>query len=151
LQRFHVSYPPPEPSQTAADPGFQTEFVQYEASSGETKKVMGRLEPYQMVAWLNLEWPIEAQLVKVKKTFKALREELNLLTKGWRNRVGKYKTYLRILDALEAKATPGQIGCALYPKLPRETQLQRVRDDVTAAKRLRDHDYWRIALTRAKK
>ena len=59
--------------------------------------------------------------------------------------------YLRILDALEAKTTPEQIGCALYPKLPRESQLQRVRDDITAAKRLCDYDYWRIPLTRAKK
>jgi hypothetical protein len=134
-----------------ADPGFQTEFVQYEASSDQPARIMGRLEPYQMVAWLNLEWPIDPQLAKIKKTFKVLREEENLRTKDWRNRVGKYKHYLRILDALEAKATPEQIGCALYPKLPRESQLQRVRDDITAAKRLRDYDYWRIPLTRAKK
>jgi|SRR4051794_7674861 hypothetical protein len=151
LQQFRVSYPPPEPSQAMADPGFQTEFVQYEASSDRAKNIMGRLEPYQMVPWLNLEWPIEAQLLKVKGIFKALREEWNLRTKDWRNRFGNYKSYLRILDALDAKATTDQIRRTLYPKLPPESQVQRLRDSITAAKRLRDHDYWRIPLTRAKK
>jgi hypothetical protein len=71
-----------------------------------------------------------------------------------RRRVEHYQNYLRLLDAKTAGASDRQILQTLYSgrssTYPNYNAKQTLRDDLKAAERLRDHDFWLIAATAKK-
>jgi hypothetical protein len=60
----------------------------------------------------------------------------------------KYRGYLQVLDALEARVTVADIGKALFPKqadtYPTYARRQKVRAMISAAEELRDEGYRRL-------
>jgi hypothetical protein len=153
LREFYiVSRPPPSPAESNAMPEFEIERIGYVESSKRRGRVQGYLEPGQMVVWLDLRWPIQPQLRNAKAAFEEVQKQQGISNRGSRARANKYKTYLRILDAVEHGAPLKQIGAIIYPRLggsyPNNVATQRARDDLKAAKRLRDRDFWRIALSK---
>jgi Family of unknown function (DUF6499) len=149
LRKFHIaSRPPPSPADSGVTPGFKTEFIQYEVGIHKNQRVYGSLKQGQMVVWIDLTWPIQPQLKNAKAVFDAEYAEQQISTKWVRVRPKNYKDYLRILDGLEHGSSPKKISAIIYPgenRYPEYPATQKIRDDIKAARRLRDHDFWRIA------
>jgi hypothetical protein len=72
-----------------------------------------------------------------------------LTFKNTRETPAKYVTYLRILDADDSNAADSEIGGILFPNLsniyPESLRSQTLANHRSAARRLRDSDYRRIA------
>ena len=148
-QEFHVATsPPPPPAEPKAKLLFDTQYIQYEANPtrGASGRVYGEMKARQAVLWFNLDWPIAPQLANANNLLLTLENS----QRQFRIREDNYRAYLRVLDAKAAGAKLKKIAEELYPKLPAGSGLQRVRDDLKAAERLRDYDFWLIAVNRQK-
>ena len=144
-QEFHVETYPPPPSEPEAKVLFDAQFIQHEEGvTDQAQSVSGTLKKGEMVLWFNLEWPISLQLENAKHVLQTHARDHG--AKSRRNRKDAYKNYLRVLDAKAAGVSNNRIASELYPKLSDHDRRQRVRDDLKAAHRLRDHDYWLIAV-----
>jgi hypothetical protein len=146
-REFHVLTYPPPPWENKAKLRFAAQFVRYQRgalSSYEPTKVHGAIDHNQMVIWFNLGWPIDPQLTNAKLTLKLAAKEF----KDRRLRFPQYQTYLRLLDARAAGAKEKQIIQILYREQSNsdENARQKMRDDVEPAERLRDEDFWLIAV-----
>jgi len=153
FRKFHVATdPPPPPWEPEAKLEFDPELIQYETGSRKKGRVFGELEQDQIVVWLNLAWPIGPQIKNAKEVFKAERGRRQI--SSTRVRTDTYKNYLRVLDAVAAGTHLKKIAATIYPrrvnKHPEYNGTQAVRDDLKAAERLRDHDFWRITLAEQK-
>lgn len=109
----------------------------------------GAIDQNQMVIWFNLGWPIDPQLTNAKLTLKLAAKEFKVR----RPRLSQYQTYLRLLDARAAGAKEKQIIQILYREQSNsdENARQKMRDDVGPAERLRDEDFWLIAVLGGRK
>lgn len=110
--------------------------------------------------WLkfNLAWPIEANLKRAKRALELFRDsfqsqhpKLIVRKRKLEKRRDLYRTYLQLLDAEEAGASHDEMAAALFPHIPNTYQAGykgrgKVKDDLTAAKRLRDGDYLYLVL-----
>jgi hypothetical protein len=153
-EQFHIAtYPPPPPSENEAKLLFDLHFIPYQRRAGRTLR--GTLEENEIVVRLNLTWPLQQQIANVKKLFENQIKERGIKHFQKRRRFEKYQLYLRLLDAKAVGADDEQIIKALYSKVGSgqpddRNPRQRMRDDLKAAKRLRDHDFWLIAVTAKK-
>jgi hypothetical protein len=152
-RQFHIgSYPPPAPEEPLARLQFDAQFIQYELVGGGGGKynLLGTPKPPgEVVLWFNLNWPLGPQLANAKKVLEH-HAKLSGAKSSRRIREAGYGNYLRVLDAKADGASIKEIANVLYPKLPEESRLQRVRDDLKAAERLRDLDFWQIAVSQTK-
>src|SRR5262249_13972230 len=114
-------------------------------------KVHGSLDQDQMVVWFDLTWPVMPQLENANKIVSEAARRAKKSPKSLRRRVNHYPNYLRLLDAKTAGASDNQILNVLYSgrgsSYPDYNAKQTLRDDLKAAERLRDHDFWLIAAT----
>jgi hypothetical protein len=146
-KEFHIAtYPPPPPWENEAKLRFNAQFIRYQKgalSGGKPREVHGTVDQDQIVIWFNLGWPIGPQVKNAKKVL-----EDQSTTKERRLRFSHYQTYLRLLDARAVAASEKQIVQNLYLKrsISYDNARQKLRDDVNPAARLRDEDYWLIAV-----
>lgn len=153
-EQFHIAkYPPPPPSEDEAKLLFDVHFIPYQRRAG--RKLRGTLEDNEIVVRLNLTYPLRQQLVNAKKLLEQQAKERGIKPLERRRRLEKYYTYLRLLDAKAAGANDAQIIEALYLNIGSgqrgyHNAQQMLRDDLKAALRLRDHDFWLIAASAQK-
>ena len=110
----------------------------------EEREARMSLYPGQIAVVLDLTRPIKRQMAAVRRLF--AEEQKRAGHRGHRNRIELFASYLRVLDGVEAGATPTEIGAVLFfrDQSP-EQQREQVRDYFDAATRLRDKDYLFIA------
>jgi hypothetical protein len=153
--KFHIMTmdltPPPSPSENEPkDLIFEKPFILYRGPSKSGPIPLDwAIEQNQLIALFNLSWPISPQVAHLKKALVQAAKESHQRAK-FRRTVRHYQNYLRVLDAKLAHARNKEIAGVLYSKLSDDSALQRVRDDFDAATRLRDKDFWLIALTAQK-
>jgi hypothetical protein len=105
----------------------------------------------------NIEYPIEPQVEAARALLenkrKALVRDRKIVPIRNRRLVAKvenYRLYLRLLDARAAGASTREIATSLFPKIPNDYPDWRgdraVRDNLRAARRLRDGDYRNLPL-----
>jgi hypothetical protein len=156
--KFHIMAldldPPPSPSEN--DPNnlrFDAAFILYRGSGGGPIHLNFPIEENQMLVVFNLGWPTAPQLTRVERAL-IEAEKAEGQTAKFRRRIYHYQTYLRLLDGTTSGADDKTIVQTLYPKLastyPDRNALQRLRDHMRAAERLRDHDFWLIAFMEQK-
>jgi hypothetical protein len=158
-EKFHIMAldldPPPSPSENDAnDLRFDAAFILYRGPSGGGPIHLNLpIEQNEMLVVFNLRRPIAPQLARVERAL-IEAEKAESQTAKFRRRVNHYQTYLRLLDAKTSDAVEQTIVQTLYPKLastyPDRNALQRLRDHMRAAERLRDHDFWLIAFMEQK-
>jgi hypothetical protein len=117
--------------------------AQWKSEKLRSRTAHGTVDQDQIVIWFNLGWPIGPQVKNAKKVL-----EDQSTTKERRLRFSHYQTYLRLLDARAVAASEKQIVQNLYLKrsISYDNARQKLRDDVNPAARLRDEDYWLIAV-----
>jgi hypothetical protein len=154
--KFHImaidlSLPPSPSTNAPKDLIFDKPFILYR---GPCKRgpipLDWAIEQNQLIALFNLSWPISPQVAHVKKALLEAAKESDQRVK-FRRTVQHYQNYLRVLDAKLANTRHKEIAAVLYSTLSdHHSALQRVRDDFDVATRLRDNDFWLIALTAQK-
>jgi hypothetical protein len=136
------TYPPPAPSEPTAKLGFIA--ISYAVKSKRWKEKIAP-EDDQVLVVFDLNQSIEGQLADASHVLKSFQGR-----RQFRARVGSYRRYLRLLDAKAVGASNADIAKVLYPEIeniyPGYEGSRRVRKDLKIAERLRDHDYWRIAV-----
>src|SRR5262249_17861661 len=114
-------------------------------------KVHGFLDQDQMVVRFDLTWPLMPQLDNAKKIVTEAARRAKKSPKLLRRRAGHYPNYFRLLDAKTCGARDQQLLKVFYSgrssTYPDYNAKQTLRDDLKAAERLRDHDFWLIAAT----
>ena len=113
------------------------------------------LGDYDIWVRFNLEWPIDFQIEKARKHLKVkqnvYKRKYGLQPKRFRNRYDKYQIYLRVLDGEVTGAKLRAMADVLYPELdnvyPEYRRRRQIRNDLNAAKKLRDRDYALICLS----
>jgi hypothetical protein len=141
-EQFRIgTYPPPAPSEPTAKLGFVA--IRYAEIRGEyTPRIP--LGDDQLLVLFHLNLSIERQVADARKLLTSLRRG------QFRASVDQYQRYLRLLDAKAVGASNADIAQVLYPGVknifPDYDAKNRIRKDMRIAKRLRDHDYWLIAL-----
>ena len=142
---------PPSPSKNEPkkDLIFKMPFILYRGpSKSGVIHFNCPLDQNEMLVWFNLSWPISSQVADAKHALVQAAKETHQGVVKFRYRVEHYQNYLRVLDARLANTSNNEIAAVLYPKLSdHHSAVQRVRDDFDAAKRLRDKDFWLIAVT----
>jgi hypothetical protein len=147
LEQFRIAtYPPPAPSESTAKLRFVA--IRY------AQKPKNRLSAYaphitlendEVLVVFDLAQSIEQQLGDTKELLASLPRP-----RPFRAALKQYQRYLRVLDAKAVGASNDDIARRLYPHLandyPDKDGNRQVRKDLKTAKRLRDHDYWRIAI-----
>jgi hypothetical protein len=152
-EKFHILTYPPPPWENKAKLYFDAQFIPAQAgpSTAGTGRVRWPVGQNEIVIWFNLSWPLSEQLRNAKKLLQAQAAKHGTRTPGLRRWEEKYRTYLRLLDAIAAGATPECIVSTLYDKIdnsyPDFKAKRHMRDDRQAAERRRDKDFWRIAVT----
>jgi hypothetical protein len=150
-EKFHILTYPPSPLEDKAKLYFDAQFIPYEGPAAKAHEVARSLKQNEMVLWFNLTWPLKEQLANAKKLLeKQTKENKNVAAAAFRVRAEHYPLYLRVLDAKTAGIADAAIVKALYPtrsnKYPNHNASQHLRDDIKAAQRLRDRDFWLIAV-----
>jgi len=150
-EQFHIATYPPPPWEQQAKLYFDSEFIVYQLGANPAAKVHGFLNQNQIVVWFDLTWPLGAQLENAKKIVTEAATRAKKSPKLLRQRAEHYSNYLRVLDAKTSGASYRQILNVLYSgrssTYPDYNAKQTLRDDLKAAERLRDHDFWLIAAT----
>lgn len=109
--------------------------------------------PQEIVVIFNLSLPLEFQLTRAERNLKALRDLMQnerVISVKNKRRQRDYGRYLRVLDAEHAGCSAQEIGKALSPYCVMENEYpdyrrdRAVREDLAAAKKLRDADYIRL-------
>jgi hypothetical protein len=138
-EQFRIgTSPPPAPSEPTAKLGFVA--IRYAEVRGEhTPRIPVGHD--QVLVLFNLNLSIDRQLADAKELLKSFKR------RQFRARVDQYQRYLRLLDAKAVGASNADIARVLYPRAKDINDAKnRIRKDMRIAKRLRDHDYWRIAV-----
>jgi Proteobacterial transcriptional regulator-like domain len=154
-KKFHIMAtdlePLPSPSEDEAkDLSFDAPFILLRAPDGRGPiEFPCAIEQNEMLVFFNLSWPILPQLALVKEAL-IQAERAEHQAARFRRRANHYPTYLRLLDAKAAGVGTRELVETLYAKLSNANALQTMRDHFRAAKRLRDKDFWLIALTAQK-
>ena len=142
-ERFRIStYPPPAPSEPTAKLGFGA--IRYAQKPAKLKAYAPKisLEDNEILVLFDLTQSIEHQLDDTKELLASFTPP-----RKFRARVLQYQRYLRLLDAKAVGASNKVIAPVLYPTAKDFNDAKRrIGKDMGAAKRLRDHDYWRIAV-----
>lgn len=153
-EKFWIETFPPRPSNTEAM--LQFKVIRYQVGSSthenERKKVHGELKSREVVVWFNLDWPHLEQLDNAKLL---LETKAGHRGEVFRPRYDHYQRYLRLIDAKSVGASDNLIGKVLYGKLsntyPTRNRDQRLRDDLDAARKLRDQTFSLVAAVREKR
>jgi len=141
-EQFRIgTHPPPAPSEPTAKLGFVA--IRYAEIRGEyTPRIPPGDDQVLMLFHLNLS--IERQFADARKLLTSLRR------RQFHASFDQYQRYLRLLDAKAVGASNADIAQVLYPTVenifPAYDAKNRIRRDMRIARRLRDHDYWRIAV-----
>lgn len=105
-------------------------------------------KPGEVVVKLNLEWPVDTQLERLRRPLLAAQNNLKkdgLVVHDTRPQVRMYKNYLRLLDGESAGAKTNEMADALFPDVPEDyperKRYMAASNGLKAAKRLRDGDY----------
>jgi hypothetical protein len=142
-KQFHLSSYPPPPSMSRPNPLFTGQFVRYITLS-KPGEVRGWLDENEIVMWFNPSWPLRPQLAKAEKLLKDHSARIaNRNFKIWPKNYGKY---LRLIDARAVEVSYSQIASRLYSHLSNTSGTNQAKNDFKVAKRLRDHNFWRIAV-----
>jgi hypothetical protein len=144
-RRFRIAtYPPPAPSEPTANLAFIA-IIYGLKSKGRQPNIT--LQDDQVLVVFDLSQSIDKQLADAREL---LLTSSHGRDRQFRARVEPYRRYLRLLDAKAVGANNTVIAQVLYPRTKNEYPglegNRRVRKDLKIAERLRDHDYWRIAL-----
>lgn len=149
VSQFGITSIPPDPSEKKAELQFAAQFIRYRP--GGMRKVSPDLQDHEVLVWFNLQWPIEAQLNSARQVLEQQIKAKNLAGAPFRFRYRpeKYANYLRVLDAKATNMSDEAIASVIYPNLPdshpEHAGSHRVRDDLAAAKRLRDNPWLIVA------
>ena len=106
-------------------------------------------KPEHFVVRFNLEWPLEMQWKRLERAMKARRKRLTeeglISPENPRNHVENFPNYLRVLDGEASGASARDMAVVIFPDKPNDYPDQAgdktVRNNLTAAKRLRDEGY----------
>jgi Uncharacterized conserved protein (DUF2285)/Family of unknown function (DUF6499) len=102
------------------------------------------LYPGQIAVIFDLTRPIKRQMAAARRVFDEEKKQ-GKIPGTHRNRIDQFALYLRVLDGVDAGATPTEIGAVLFGNQSTEQRLFAVRDYRDAAEKLRDKDYLFIA------
>ena len=103
----------------------------------------------EVVAKLNLNWPLPKQLARLKTVLLAAQKNLEkaevIKVRSTRKRIGQFPIYLRILDAHASGLSVSELARAFFPTKrasgAERDDYQNARNYLEAAKRLRHPDY----------
>jgi Proteobacterial transcriptional regulator-like domain len=153
-RQFGIGTVPPEPAEPTAKLEFSAAFIRYGRRPfpwprpGSVQFGLPLINDGEILVWFDLKWPIEQQLANVKRLLRTYAAGKKL--EPFRFQPKAYQRYLRLLDARAAGATNAKIASILYSHLsnayPDRAASRQLRDDLQTAVRLRDRDFWRIAV-----
>jgi hypothetical protein len=157
-RKFHITktyfFPPPCPSEN--DPtglSFDVAFILERSPSdaGPAIPLNYGIDSGEMMVVFNLNYPVMRQLKVVREALLSTSKEHKNVVPKFRRRIEHYQTYLRLLDARAAGASRKEILATLYRtqtnSYPNYCANKSLRDDIAAAERLRQKDFWLIAVT----
>ncbi len=132
-------------------PRFVHEQVLMEARSRNGKVHVADIEllPEEIAVRVNLLWPLEPQLEALREKVAVVMDSKNMPQPTKRDFSIKYPIYLRVLDAQLCGASMREMAQVIYPKYDCKRQDSQgyttIKNDLRAAKILRDKDYRFIA------